>query len=393
MVRVPALLFPGQGSLLPGMGQAWMAHPSWDVVADASDVAGRDVAWLLVDAGLDELIQTRNAQLATLTMGLVVLDAVDRLGIEPTACAGHSLGEYSALVAAGALSFEDGVAVVTERGDAMQAAADDRPGTMKMILGLDDEAARVACRRVGGEVWVANYNAPGHVVIAGDYPSVDAAVSQAMALGARKAVAVPVGGAFHTPFMAPAHDRLDKMLRAAAFRVPEVPVVANVDGLAHQTAEEWQALLSAQLCSPVRWRQSMLRLSELGGDDRVFIETGSGGVLSGLVRRVLPGATAVAVASPRDLEMVVEAIGAPHPMSHHGEHIHVSERMVVSPGAGVFVPAIEVGRDDSIGVGTVIGRIGGQEVRSPFAGRLMGMLAVSGERLRTGQPVAWLRAG
>jgi len=291
------------------MGQAWMAHPSWDVVADASEVAGRDLAWLLVDAGLDELIQTRNAQLATLTFSLIVLDAVERLGIEPTACAGHSLGEYSALVAAGALSFDDGVAVVTERGDAMQAAADDQPGTMKMVLGLEDDAVEMACLRAGGQVWVANYNAPGNVVIAGDYPSIDAAVGHAMALGASKAVAVPVGGAFHTPFMAPARDRLRKVLRAATFREPEVPVVANVDALPHQTAEEWQALLTAQLCSPVRWRQSMLRLSQLGGDDRVFIEMGAGGVLSGLVRRIVPGATAVAVARPGDLEMVVEAVG------------------------------------------------------------------------------------
>lgn len=391
-LRVPVFVFPGQGSQRPGMGRSWRHHPSWDVVAEASEVAGRDLGWLLVDADPEDLIQTRNAQLATLTLSLVVLDAVERLGIEPTACAGHSLGEYSALVAAGALSLDDGVAVVTERGDAMQMAADDRPGTMKMILGLDDATAQMACDRAGGEVWVANYNAPGNVVIAGDYPSIDAAGRHAVALGARKVVAVPVGGAFHTPLMAPAGDRLAKVLRAAAFREPEVAVVANVDARPHRSAEDWQEVLTAQLCRPVRWHQSALRLSELVGDDRVFIELGAGGVLSGLIGRVLPGATAVAVITPADLEAVLEAVLGRRAL--HGEHLHVPERMVISPCAGVFAPAAEaVGRDGSIVVGTVLGRIGAQEIRSPFAGRLMGMLALAGERLRPGQPVAWLRAG
>jgi len=382
-----------------------MDHPSWDVVADASEVAGRDLGHLLLSAGPEELTQTRNAQLATLTFSLIVLDAVERLGIEPTACAGHSLGEYSALVAAGALSFDDGVAIVTERGEAMQAAAEDQPGTMKVILGLDDAAADVACYRADGEVWVANYNAPDNVVIAGDYPSIDAAVAQALALGARKVVAVPVGGAFHTPFMAPARARLRKALRSATFREPEVPVVANVDALPHTSAEEWQALLSAQLCSPVRWRQSVLRLSELAGDgERLFVELGAGGVLSGLIRRIVPGATAVTVATPGDLDTVVEAVSGQSALhtyaaSHHGEHLYVSERMVISPCAGVFQPVTEAGdgvaplEGASIEVGTAIGRVGDQDVRSPFAGRLMGMLAVAGERVQSGQPVAWLRAG
>jgi len=406
---VPAFVFPGQGSQRPGMGRPWEDHPSWDVVADASAVAGRDLAHLLLAAGPDELTQTRNAQLATLTLSLIVLDAVERLGIQPTECAGHSLGEYSALVAAGALSFDDGVALVTERGEAMQAAADDQPGTMKVILGLDDDAADVACYRADGEVWVANYNAPGNVVIAGDHPSVNAAVDQAIAAGARKILPVPVGGAFHTPFMAPARNRLRKAIRNATFREPEVPVVANVDALAHQTAEEWQGLLSAQLCSPVRWRQSVIRLAGLAGDradqhaadgERLFVELGVGGVLSGLTRRIVPGATAISVATPTDLDMLVEVVAGHSPLhayaaSHHGEHLYVSERMVISPCAGVFQPATAVGaaaaEGEPIEVGSVIGRIGDQEVRSPFAGCLMGMLALPGERVQSGQPVAWLR--
>ena len=282
---------------------------------------------------------------------------------------------------------------------------------MKVILGLDDDAADVACHRADGDVWVANYNAPGNVVIAGDHPSVDAAVDQAFALGARKVLPVPVGGAFHTPFMAPARNRLRKAMRNATFSEPEVPVVANVDALAHQTAEEWQGLLSAQLCSPVRWRQSVLQLAGLAGDradqhaadgERLFVELGVGGVLSGLIRRIVPGATAIAVATPTDLDTLVEAVAGHSPLhtfaaSHHGEHLYVSERMVISPCAGVFQPATAVGaaaaEGEPIEVGSVLGRIGDQEVRSPFAGCLMGMLALPGERVQTGQPVAWLRVG
>lgn len=408
---MPAFVFPGQGSQQPGMGRPWRDHPSWDVVADASEVAQRDLAHLLLDAGPEELTRTRNAQLVTLTFSLIVLDAVERLGIEPTACAGHSLGEYSALVAAGALSFDDGVAVVAERGEAMQAAADDQPGIMTVILGLDDDTADIACYRADAEVWVANYNAPGNVVVAGDRDSVDAAAGHAYALGARKTMPVAVGGAFHTPFMAPARPRLRKALRAATFRQPEVPVVANVDALAHQNAEQWQGLLSAQLCSPVRWRHSILTLAALAGDpgaadpadgERLFVELGAGGVLSGLIRRIVPGATAIAVAVPADLDLLVDAMAGrsalhTYAASHHGEHLYVSERMVISPCAGIFqptttAPGTSAGGGEPIEVGTIVGHIGDQEIRSPFAGWLMGMLALPGERVRPGQPIAWLRA-
>jgi len=411
------------------MGAPWRDHPSWDVVADASEVAGRDLAHLLLAAGRDELMETRNAQLATLTFSLIVLDAVERLGIEPTACAGHSLGEYSALVAAGALSFDDGVAIVTERGEAMQAAADDQPGTMIVIVGLDDDDADMACYRADADVWVANYNGPDNVVIAGDEESVAAALDEAFVLGAQRVIPVPVGGAFHTPFMASARPRLRKAIRAATFRQPDVPVVANVDALPHETADDWQALTSAQLCSPVRWSQSILRLAGMPGGsftntgltslpsltsatasatataydegERLFVELGSGGVLTGLTRRIAPGATAISVATPGDLDTLVEAISGDsllhtYAASHHGEHLYVSERMVISPCAGVFRPtnasAAAAAEGEPIEVGTILGLVGGTEVRSPFAGWLMGMLALPGERVQTGQPVAWLRA-
>ena len=389
------------------MGQPWTEHPSWELVADASDLAGRDLAHLLLRAGLDELTETRNAQLATFTLSLIVLDAVERMGVEPTACAGHSLGEYTALVAAGSLAFHEGMAIVAERGEAMQAAADERHGTMRVVLGLEDDAVEVACRRADGDVWIANHNAPGNLVIAGDDDSVDRAAGIALRLGARKVTPVAAGGAFHTPFMAPARNRLRKALRAATFHEPEVPVVANVDGLPHQTASDWEDLLSAQLCSPVRWRQGVLELAGLAGGDvadprsdgeRLFVELGTGGVLAGLVRQIAPAASAVSVSTPADLENLVEAV-ADHTAlqafvaDHHGEHLYVSERMVISPCAGIFEPVERVTEGELIEVGALVGRIGREEVRSPFRGWLMGMLAFPGERVQIGQPVAWLRAG
>src|SRR5256885_12124838 len=142
------------------MGEVWVEHPSWELVDDVTDATGRDVRRLLLEAGAEELTETRNAQLATFTLSLVVLDAVERLGISPAICAGHSLGEYTALVATGALSFDDGARVVAERGEAMQAAAEDSPGTMAAILGLEDDLADQACRRADRGGWGADHQRP-----------------------------------------------------------------------------------------------------------------------------------------------------------------------------------------------------------------------------------------
>src|SRR5690606_30093572 len=184
--------------------------------------------------------------------------------IVPAAVAGHSLGEYTALVAAGALSFEDGARLVAARGDAMHDAGSRRAGTMAAVLGLDDDKVEVACARVDGDVWVANFNAPGQVVIAGSPDAIEAASAAAKELGAKRVMGLPVGGAFHTPFMAPARDRLRKALDLAEFREPEVPVHANVDALPHPDGGAWAGLLSAQLCSPVRWRQTLHQLDDAG---------------------------------------------------------------------------------------------------------------------------------
>ena len=266
--------YPGQGSQKPGMGEPWSDHPSWELVREASEAADRDVESLLLHADADELKATRNAQLSTFVMSMVVVDAVARTGVDAAGHAGHSLGEYSALTASGALGFADAVRLVTERGDAMQAAADEREGAMAAVLGLDDDQVEVACNRVAGDVWVANYNAPGQVVVAGSPESVADAGAMAKELGAKRAMPLPVGGAFHTPFMAPARDRLRKAIDQTDLRPPLGLVVANVDALDHDDAAEWKGLLNAQLCSPVRWRQTLHRLEDLGFT--TFIELGPG---------------------------------------------------------------------------------------------------------------------
>lgn len=389
-----AFTFPGQGSQKPGMGQPWVDHPSWELVADASDVAGRDVAKLLLDADADELKQPRNTQLATFMLSMVVLDAVERVGIAPTMAAGHSLGEYTALTATGSLRFEDGVSIVSTRGEAMQAAADQNPGTMIALLGIEDDDADAACRRADGDAWVANYNAPGQIVIAGEAAALDRAVAAAKELGCKRAMPLAVGGAFHTPFMAPARDRLRESLAAATLEDLEIPVFANIDARPHQSAADWSSLLSAQLVSPVRWRQSVQNMADAGAT--TFLELGPGNVLTGLIKRIVPDARGISIATPDDVDKLVEFLngGAVPPLArqHEGEHLSMSVRMVVSPAAGIFQPVGSAGPGATVAVGGLLGHIGDTEVRSSFAGSVSGMLAVAGERVTVGQPIAWLEA-
>lgn len=435
-----AFTFPGQGSQRPGMGAAWVNHPSWELVEHASEVVGRDVAALLLNADLDTLTLTANAQLATFVLSLVVLDAAERVGLEPAAAAGHSLGEYSALVATGAIDYEDGLRLVAERGAAMQDAAEQSSGTMAAVLGLADHDVEAACVRAEADVWVANFNAPGQVVIAGSQEGIDAAAAIARSLGAKRVMALSVGGAFHTPYMAPARDRLRKALASVSFRAPDPTVVANVDARAHPEASEWPGLLSAQLRSPVRWRQSLETLFDSGA--RTFIELGPGAVLSGLAKRALPGGetSAISVGSPEELERLVERLAGPaspppSPPARVGERYSMTERLIVSPTTGRFTPApdclpavpsltsspdrtaratgsrtkstasrspnparaarpTETGAAATIRlrVGDLVGWAGDAEIRSSFAGTLEGVLVLPGERVVIGQPVAWLRA-
>lgn len=388
-----AFTFPGQGSQKQGMGEPWVAHDSWELVDEASDACGRDVAELLLRADDAELKHTRNSQLSTFVLSMVVLDAVERTGVVPGFAAGHSLGEYSALCAAGALSFDDAVRLVAERGEAMQVAAEERSGTMAAILGLDDDLVGTACARVDGDVWVANYNAPGQVVIAGDPQAVEAAGVAAKELGAKRAMALPVGGAFHTPFMSPARDRLRKALAEVDIRAPAVPVVANVDATPRDTDDEWHQLLASQLCSPVQWRRSLYSLQEQGVT--TFVELGPGTVLTGMAKRTVKGSTTISVGTPADVDALLSALadsadsGA---ITSHGENLYVTERLVVSPCAGLFTPNPDLTDCASLAVGDVVGTVADEEVRSPFAGVVMGIMAVEGERVTSRQPIAWLRS-
>ena len=410
-----AFTFPGQGSQRSGMGHAWVEHPSWEVAAEASEIAGRDLTALLLDAPMEELTRTANAQLATFVMSLVVLDAVERLGLFPAACAGHSLGEYTALVASGSLSLSDGTKLVIARGDAMQAAADSQPGTMAALIGIADEDADAACQRAEDDVWVANYNAPGQVVIAGTEAGIRTATDRAKELGAKKVLPIPVSGAFHTQLMLPARVRLREALDSVEFHSPEVPVIANVDARVHTDPADWPGLLSAQLCSPVRWRQSLETLSGRGAT--VLAELGPGGVLTGMVRRTIPDVRGVAVAVPSDLDKLMDTVAGTDEWtasgpSHQGEHLYTSERVIVSPTPGVFEPDVQLAALEStalaeataapgsgagtepgslLAVGDRVGTVGLTDVRTPFAGILVRWLAVRGERVVEGQPVAWIR--
>ena len=386
------------------MGAAWVDHPSFELVGLASEITGRDLAHLLLEADQETLTRTDNAQIATFVQSLIVLDAAERLGVEPSAAAGHSLGEYTALVAAGSLDFEDGLRLVSERGAAMREAAECAPGTMIAVLGLDDESVETACRRVDGEAWIANFNAPGQVIVAGTPEALEEFTVIAKELGAKRVMSMPVGGAFHTPLMAMARDRLRKALATTTFHPLDPIVVANVDARPHDDPDEWPQLLSAQLCSPVRWRQSLDTL--LADGIQTFVELGPGGVLTGLLRRAAPTTDTVglSVSTPDELARLVRILaGNTSGTAPTGELFEMTERLVVSPAVGLFEPAPglkgylpgsaeRTSEPMFIEVGGLLGLVGGTEVRSAFAGTLEGVLVLAGERVTRGQPVAWLRA-
>lgn len=303
-----ALTFPGQGSQRPGVGAAWAGTPGWAHVEAASELLGRDLGRLLVEADAEELRRTADAQLATFLLGLVALEAVRPLltGSSVVGVAGHSLGEYAALVATGALTPAEGTRLVAERGAAMQTAVDAAPGTMAAVLGLLAGDVVAACAAVQG-AWVAGENAPAHVLVSGTPAGVAAAGEQARGRGARRVLPLAVGGAFHTPLMAPARERLEAALAIPAWRTPRVPVVANVDAVPH--ADGWPGLLSQQLTAPVRWRDTVGHLVEdLGA--KVLVELGPGGVLTGLARRCATGTTTISIGAPEDVDRLAAVTGA-----------------------------------------------------------------------------------
>lgn len=319
MDRRIALLFPGQGAQKPGMGRPWADRPGWRLVVRASELTGRDVAAMLLDADAETLRRTDVAQLATLVLELVVLAELDGPagstgldgpgGDRVVAVAGHSLGEYAALVAAGVLTADDAIRLVDVRGRAMLAACRQTDGTMAAVIGLapavvealvDELVGELVDELPGGPVAVANLNSPTQVVVAGTVAGVEALAERATAAGAVKVVRLAVDGAFHSPLMAPARPALEIALRATRFGRPVVPVVSNVDAAAHDRDDVWAGLLSRQLTAPVRWLDGLHTLTGgLGAD--LLLEVGPGQVLSGLARAGVPQAARRRINEPADL--------------------------------------------------------------------------------------------
>jgi [acyl-carrier-protein] S-malonyltransferase len=296
-----AWVFPGQGSQAPASGVPWREHPAWELVTQASDATSVDVAHLLLDADEDELRDTANAQLSTFVISLVVARGAREADRSATHFAGHSLGEYTALVAAGAVSFEEGCRLVHARGIAMRGAATARPGTMAAIIGLEVGPVTDVCDAIGGDVWVANDNAPGQVVIAGGADAVGRAGELAKERGARRPMPLNVAGAFHTPLMAPAQEALDAAIHRTEVRSLgyDIELWANVDAAQHDDPANWPVLLSDQLTQPVRWREEVAAMA--GHGVTTFVELGPGAVLSGMVKRIAPEASRASAATPDEV--------------------------------------------------------------------------------------------
>jgi len=307
-----AFLFPGQGSQAVGMGQAF-AETSAEARARfaAADAAlGMDLGRLCFEGPLDRLTLTANAQPAVLTASMAAADALGDAGIRPDFVAGHSLGEYTALVAAGALDFADAVRVVRARGTFMQEAVPEGQGAMAAILGIPEAAIREACASAeqegAGVVDVANLNAPDQTVISGAAAGVERAMALCRERGAKRAVRLQVSAPFHCRLLRPAADRLAEALRAIRVGAPRFPVVRNVDAELMTDPAEVVPSLIRQVCAPVRWEPSMRRLLKEGVE--VFIEVGPGKVLAGLMKRVADGTAVYSVEHPDGVRAVREAL-------------------------------------------------------------------------------------
>ena len=279
-------------------GAPWVDHQAWDVVGQAEAVLDRPVARLLLEADGAELAATGASQLAVLLTSLVVWEALaPRLDEAPVAFAGHSLGQITALMAAGVVDRGDGFRLAARRADLSQASADARPGGMAALVGAELEVAARVCD--GDDVWIANDNAPGQVVIAGTPEGLAAAAERARQLGVRRVLALDVGHAFHTPLLADAAAGLRPLLEGLAFRETTTPIVANTDALGHTDPHCWPDQLTRHLVEPVRWRESQRTLAASGAT--TFIEVGPGRVLAGLAKRTVPDVTVLNVATPDDL--------------------------------------------------------------------------------------------
>jgi [acyl-carrier-protein] S-malonyltransferase len=303
-----AFCFPGQGSLEAGMGRelAEQEPAAMAVFEQASAAAGIDLIELCFEAPLEELVETEVQQPALVTTSLAVLAVLRERGIEPDYVVGHSVGEFAALAAAEAISETDAIALVRERGLAMAETAREYPGSMAAILGLEDEVVEELCRRIA-HVWPANYNCPGQLVVSGVNSAVDECRWKAELEGARRTVKLKVSGAFHSPLVAKAAERLKPAIDRVRFSEPVAPFMSTVSAKI-EPAQRMGNLLVEQLTSPVKFTQSARALVKDGV--KTFVEVGPGNVLSGLVKRIDRNVKAIPVGTPSALKRLEETISA-----------------------------------------------------------------------------------
>jgi [acyl-carrier-protein] S-malonyltransferase len=280
-----AYVFPGQGAQYSGMGRELYennaeARAMFDF---ANEILGFRITDVMFEGSADDLKQTKVTQPAVFLHSVILAKV---LGVEPVAVAGHSLGEFSALVVAGALSFEEGLRLVYKRAMAMQKACEEQQGAMAAILRLSDSVIEDVCESVDGVVVAANYNCPGQLVISGAVDAVNEACTKMKEAGARRAVLLPVGGAFHSPLMESARQELAAAIEDADFKTPICPVYQNVDAAPHTSPEEIKANLIAQLTAPVRWTQIVEHMTSDGITE--YVELGPGTVLQGLISKISP---------------------------------------------------------------------------------------------------------
>jgi len=301
-----AALFPGQGSQSVGMADPWLTHPAGkEVIEEASDAWGRDVVALCNDEAA--LATTEVVQPAVFACDLAAFRVLRAEGVEVAAAAGHSLGEFAALVAAGALELGPALRTVIIRGEAMQAASDAEPSTMTAILGLSSEEAAELCEIAGrGDVLqVANENAPSQVVLSGTVPAIERAEELARSRNA-KAIRLKVAGAFHSPLMKPALAKVRESIAGLSFKEPEFAIIPNVSGRPTTEPSALRDLLSRQMTAPVRWETTMHSAAEI--EVTKYVELGPGEVLTKLARRCIKGADATAVGSPEDAAAFAAAV-------------------------------------------------------------------------------------
>ncbi len=281
-------MFPGQGAQFVGMGKDLYEQSSLakDRFTTANEILGFSITDIMFDGDADALKETKVTQPAIFLHSVITYELAQQS--TPSMAAGHSLGEFSALTAMKALSFEDGLRLVTKRAQAMQAACDVAKGTMAAVLGLTDDVVENTCANLEGVVVAANYNCPGQLVISGEFAAVEAACETLKAVGARRALLLPVGGAFHSPLMEPAREKLADAILSTTIHTPTCPIYQNVTAVPTQDAAIIKENLIAQLTGPVKWTQTIQQMRNDGAT--LFTEYGPGKVLQGLVRKIDPAA-------------------------------------------------------------------------------------------------------